>query len=160
MRLILQRVQSASVEVAGENLAAIEQGMLVLVGVEKGDSQEQAIWAANKLAGMRIFDDGQGRMNLDIMSVNGEILLVSQFTLAGSLEKGRRPSFDGAAPPAAAEPLVEELAENLERHGIQVSTGRFGAHMAVSLINDGPVTFVLDVPARSTTDSEQHKEIR
>jgi len=146
MRLILQRVKAASVEVAGERVASIGQGILVLAGIEKGDGVDQVIRAADKLAGLRIFEDDEGRMNLDTSMVNGAILLVSQFTLAGSLAKGRRPSFDGAAPATQAEPLVEALASRLRESGIDVETGRFGARMEVQLVNDGPVTFVLDVP--------------
>jgi len=147
MRLILQRVKSASVEVGEERVAAIGRGMLVLVGIENGDGMDQVTRAAEKLSNLRIFEDENGRMNLDAVEVQGSILLVSQFTLAGSLAKGRRPSFDGAAPAALAEPLVEALAERLRQSGITVETGRFGAHMEVELINDGPVTFILDVPA-------------
>ena len=146
MRLILQRVKSASVTVAGDRIAAIDHGMLVLVGIEKEDAAEQMSRAATKLAGLRIFEDDLGRMNLDTTAVGGSVLLVSQFTLAGSLEKGRRPSFDGAAPPELAEPLVEALADRLREYGIPVATGEFGAHMEVALVNDGPVTFVLDIP--------------
>ena len=146
MRLILQRVSSAAVEVAGDRLATIATGMLVLVGIEKGDGADQVIAAVEKIAGLRIFDDERGRMNLDIREVEGAILLVSQFTLAGSLVKGRRPSFDGAARPEDAEPLIEDLADRLRQQHIPVETGRFGAHMQVELINDGPVTFVLEFP--------------
>lgn len=151
MRLILQRVKSASVEVAHEKVAAIDHGLLVLVGIEKGDGMDQVIRAADKLVSLRIFEDDQGRMNLDTITVEGAILLVSQFTLAGSLAKGRRPSFDRAAPPAQAEPLVGALAARLSDSGIRVETGRFGAHMEVELINDGPVTFVLDLPSGAPT---------
>lgn len=146
MRLILQRVSSAAVEVAGDRLATIATGMLVLVGIEKGDGADQVIAAVEKIAGLRIFEDDRGRMNRDIREVEGAILLVSQFTLAGSLAKGRRPSFDGAARPEDAEPLIEDLADRLRQQHIPVETGRFGAHMQVELINDGPVTFVLELP--------------
>ena len=145
MRLILQRVSSASVEVGGDLLAKIGHGMLVLVGVEKGDSSDQVSAAVAKLSVLRIFEDDSGRMNRDIREAGGSILLVSQFTLAGSLSKGRRPSFDGAARPEDAEPLIEELADGLRNCQISVSTGQFGSHMQVELINDGPVTFVLDL---------------
>jgi D-tyrosyl-tRNA(Tyr) deacylase len=146
MRLILQRVASAAVSVAGEEVAAIGSGMLVLVGIEKGDRPAQVERAADKLAHLRIFEDNEGRMNRDVSAIDGSILLVSQFTLAGSLAKGRRPSFDRAAPAGDAEPLVQSLAAALRERGIPVETGAFGAHMAVRLVNDGPVTFVLDVP--------------
>ena len=146
MRLILQRVRSASVEVAGDRLATIARGMLVLVGIEKGDGTDQVVTAVDKLSGLRLFEDERGRMNLDIRAIEGAILLVSQFTLAGSLSKGRRPSFDGAARPEVAEPLVDDFADRLRQQHIPVETGRFGAHMQVELINDGPVTFVLEIP--------------
>lgn len=145
MRLILQRVSRATVRVDGETIGSIDRGMLVLVGVEKGDGPEQAEGAAAKLAGLRIFDDEEGRMNLDAAAVGGSFLVVSQFTLAGSLARGRRPSFDGAAPPEEAEPLVEVLCEALRGRGLPVATGRFRARMAIDLVNDGPVTFVLDL---------------
>lgn len=146
MRLILQRVSSASVEVAGDRLSKIDRGMLVLVGVEKGDSRDQVAAAVAKLAGLRIFEDESGRMNRDIRETGGAILLVSQFTLAGSLSKGRRPSFDGAARPEDAEPLIEQMAAGLRERQISVATGRFGAYMQVELVNEGPATFVLELP--------------
>ena len=151
MRLILQRVKSASVEVGREKVAGIEQGLLVLVGIEKGDGMDQVIRAADKLVSLRVFEDDQGHMNLDAAAVGGAILLVSQFTLAGSLAKGRRPSFDRAAPAAQAEPLVDALALGLAERGIRVETGRFGAHMEVALINDGPVTLILDLPSTAAS---------
>ncbi len=145
MRLLLQRVTSARVTVAGETVGEIGTGLLVLVGVAAGDTGRSASRAAEKLATLRTFADSDGRMNLDAAAVGGEFLIVSQFTLAGSLAKGRRPSFDGAAPPEVAEPLVEALAAELEDRGFRVGRGRFGAYMQVELVNDGPVTFVLDV---------------
>lgn len=146
MRLILQRVSRAAVRVEGETIAEIGPGMLLLTGVEKGDGATQVEKAAAKLAGLRIFEDGSGRMNLDSAAAGGSFLVVSQFTLAGTLAKGRRPSFDGAAPPEIAEPLVDALVSTLRQRGFEVATGCFGAHMEVELVNDGPVTFVLDVP--------------
>jgi D-aminoacyl-tRNA deacylase len=146
MRLVLQRVARASVRVGDEEVAAIGRGLLVLVGVERGDTRAQVAAAARKLGGLRLFEDGQGKMNLDLTAAGGAVLLVSQFTLAGSLARGRRPSFDGAAPPEAAEPLVAALASALAEQGVPVATGRFRAHMAVELVNDGPVTFVLEIP--------------
>lgn len=145
MRLVIQRVTAARVVVDGETVGEIGTGMLVLVGVEEGDDAEQMEAAAGKLAGLRIFEDEAGRMNLDARAVDGAFLLVSQFTLAGSLAKGRRPSFGKAAAPERAEPLFEELVERLRSEGLPVETGRFGAHMQVELVNDGPVTFVLEV---------------
>ena len=145
MRLLLQRVSSARVTVGGETVGEIGTGLLVLVGVAKGDTRQEASKAAAKLATLRTFADSEGRMNLDATAVGGEFLVVSQFTLAGSLAKGRRPSFDGAAPPEEAEPLVEALAAELEDRGFRVGRGRFGAYMQVELVNDGPVTFLLEV---------------
>ena len=145
MRLILQRVRSASVRVAGETISSIGHGMLVLVGVERGDESGAADRAVEKLAGLRLFEDESGRMNLDAAAVGAGFLVVSQFTLAASLRKGRRPSFDKAAPGEEAEPLVERLADGLRRAGFEVGTGRFGARMEVELVNEGPVTFVLEL---------------
>ncbi|MCB1036233.1 MAG: D-tyrosyl-tRNA(Tyr) deacylase [Acidobacteria bacterium] len=145
MRLILQRVSSSAVRVAGETVGSIGRGMLVLVGVEKGDGPAQVTAAAGKLAGLRIFEDEAGRMNLDPAAAGASFLIVSQFTLAGSLAKGRRPSFDRAEDPKIAEPLIESLIDDLRSRGFHVETGRFGAKMEVSLVNDGPVTFLLEV---------------
>lgn len=145
MRLILQRVSSAAVEVDGATVGAIGRGMLVLAGVERGDRPEEARAAAAKLAELRIFEDQDGKMNLDSAAAGGAFLVVSQFTLAASLARGRRPSFDRAAPAAEAEPLIAELIAELRARGFEVASGRFRAQMAVRLVNDGPVTFVLDV---------------
>lgn len=145
MRIVLQRVRSARVRVADETVGEIGLGMLALVGVETGDGPKQVAAAADKLSGLRIFEDDAGRMNLDARTVGGGFLLVSQFTLAGSLRRGRRPSFDGAAQPEVAEPLFEELVTRMREQGHRVETGRFGASMKVELVNDGPVTFVLEV---------------
>ena len=147
MRLVIQRVSRARVTVDGEEVGGIGRGLLVLVGVERGDGPAQAAAAATKLAGLRVFEDAAGKMNLSTAEVEGGFLVVSQFTLAGSLARGRRPSFDGAAPPDVAEPLVEALVAALRAAGLPVATGRFRARMAVELVNDGPVTFVLEVPA-------------
>lgn len=145
MRIILQRVERASVRVDGEVIGAIGRGVLLLVGIEKNDGPKDIEVAADKLAGLRIFEDGAGKMNLDLVAVDGEILLVSQFTLGASLAKGRRPSFNHSAPPDQARPMVDALMERLRSLGFTVEGGRFGAEMKVELINDGPVTFVLDV---------------
>ena len=151
MRLVIQRVTSASVLIKGategEVVARIGRGLLVLAGVERGDGVEQARAAAAKLAGLRVFEDEAGRMNLaiaDIAAAGGAFLVVSQFTLAGSVERGRRPSFDRAAPPDEAAPLIEVLVDDLRSRGFRVETGRFRAHMEVALVNDGPVTLVAD----------------
>lgn len=128
-----------------ETVGEIGRGLLVLAGVERGDGIDKVRAAAEKLAGLRVFEDEAGRMNLDAAAAGGAFLVVSQFTLAGSLARGRRPSFDGAAPPEEAAPLVEALVEDLRGRGFRVETGRFRAYMEVSLVNDGPVTFVLDL---------------
>lgn len=144
MRLVIQRVSQASVRVEGEVVGEIGRGLLVLVGVERGDRLEKVQAAAEKLAGLRVFEDEAGKMNLDLAAVGGAFLIVSQFTLAGSVARGRRPSFDRAAPPAEAEPLVDALAAGLRERGFPVETGRFRAMMEVALVNDGPVTLVAD----------------
>lgn len=144
MRLVVQRVSSAAVRVEGEAVGEIGRGLLILAGVERGDGMEKVRAAAEKLAGLRVFEDEAGKMNLDTAAAGGAFLVVSQFTLAGSLARGRRPSFDNAAPPEEAAPLVDALVEDLRGRGFRVETGRFRAYMAVSLVNDGPVTFVVD----------------
>ena len=145
MRLVLQRVASARVEVGAEVVGAIGRGLLALVGVEKDDGEAAVTKAVDKLAELRVFEDDHGRMNLAARDAGAAFLVVSQFTLAASLERGRRPSFDAAAAPAIAEPLIEMLIAGLRQRGYEVATGRFGAHMQVSLVNDGPVTFVLEL---------------
>ena len=144
MKGVIQRVSSASVRVEGETVGEIGRGLLVLVGVERGDGLEKVRAAAEKLTGLRVFEDEAGKMNLDVAAAGGAFLVVSQFTLAGSLERGRRPSFDRAAPPEEAAPLIDALVEDLRGRGFRVETGRFRAYMEVSLVNDGPVTFVVD----------------
>lgn len=144
MRLVIQRVSSAAVRVEGETVGEIGRGLLVLAGVERGDGMETVRAAAEKLAGLRVFEDEAGKMNLDTAAAGGAFLVVSQFTLAGSLARGRRPSFDNAAPPDEAAPLVDALVEDLRGRGFRVETGRFRAYMEVSLVNDGPVTFIAD----------------
>jgi len=146
MRLILQRTTRACVDVDGERVAAIGSGLVVLAGVEKGDSSGQVRAAARKILGLRIFEDEAGRMNLDLPAAAGAVLLVSQFTLAASTDRGRRPSFDRAADPDLARRLLDELAAVLRSAGVRVESGRFGARMEVELVNAGPVTFVLDFP--------------
>ena len=131
-------------KVAGEVVGEIGQGLLVFVGIERGDGPEKVRAAAEKLAGLRVFEDAGGKMNLDLAAVGGSFLVVSQFTLAGSLARGRRPSFDGAAPPDEARPLVEALVDDLRGRGFQVETGRFRAMMEVALVNDGPVTLIAE----------------
>jgi D-aminoacyl-tRNA deacylase len=132
------------VKVSGEVVGEIGRGLLVLVGIERGDGPPSVRAAAEKLAGLRVFEDEAGRMNLDLAAVGGAFLVVSQFTLAGSVTRGRRPSFDRAAPPAEAEPLVDALVTDLRNRGFRVETGCFRAMMEVALVNDGPVTLVAD----------------
>lgn len=144
MRAVIQRVRRAAVVVAGETVGAVEAGWLVLLGVGPADTPAEAAWLADKVAHLRAFEDDAGKMNRSVLDVGGGVLVVSQFTLYGDTRKGRRPSFTGAAPPAVAEPLVERFAAELRAVGLPVATGRFGADMQVELVNDGPVTFVLD----------------
>ncbi len=147
MRIVLQRVATASVVVGEEVVGGIGPGLLLLVGVAAGDGEEQVEEAARKVIGLRIFEDAEGKMNLDLAQAGGALLVVSQFTLLASTDRGRRPSFERAAPPVAAEPLIGRFVERLRAAGFQVETGRFGAHMRLALVNDGPVTLVLDFPA-------------
>lgn len=144
MRVVLQRAKQASVTVAGETVGAISHGYVLLVGVTHEDSEAQADWLADKIAGMRLFEDDEGKMNRGLQDVGGSILSVSQFTLYADTKKGRRPSFIEAARPDQAEPLWEYFNERLRSHGLAVETGCFGAMMDVQLINDGPVTIILE----------------
>jgi len=144
MRALIQRVSQASVSVEGEVVGAIDRGVVVLVGVTHSDTEEQARWLARKVAGLRIFEDREGKMNVGLLDVGGEALVVSQFTLYADCRKGRRPSFTDAAPPEAAEPLVERFAQALRDHHLPVEMGLFGAHMHVEIHNDGPVTILLE----------------
>ena len=145
MRIVLQRVKSASVSIEGTVVGEIEQGFLLLVGVGPDDTRDDASYLARKIAGMRIFSDENGKMNLSIDQVGGKILSVSQFTLFADTKKGNRPSFTGAASPEAANKLYEEFNEILRtEYGLIVETGEFAAEMQVSLVNDGPVTILLD----------------
>ncbi len=144
MRTVIQRVKRAKVEIEGEVYSQIEKGLLVLLGVEKGDTKEKVIWLANKTANLRIFPDAEGKMNLSVKDVAGEVLVVSQFTLASHIKKGNRPSFGNAAPENEAIPLYELFVETVGMQRIPVKTGVFGADMDVSLLNWGPVTFILE----------------
>lgn len=144
MRAVVQRVTSAQVEVGGEVVGSIEAGLLVLLGVAPTDSAAEASALANKLAGLRIFRDDDGKMNRSVADVGGGVLVISQFTLYGNARKGRRPSFVEAAAPEVAEPLVDAMVNEFVSLGLPTATGRFGADMAVSLVNDGPVTLVLE----------------
>ncbi|MEN8233832.1 MAG: D-aminoacyl-tRNA deacylase [Actinomycetota bacterium] len=145
MRIVLQRVGRASVDVDGETTGAIDTGLLALVGVADGDTEADARAAAAKIAGMRIFPDDDRKMNRSIVDAGGAVLLVSQFTLLADVRKGRRPAFNTAARPEQAVPILEELAAAIEEEGVAVEHGRFGAYMKVELLNDGPVTIVFDV---------------
>lgn len=144
MRVVIQRVSRASVTVAGRVTGSIGRGLLVLVGFAPPDGASQVEWMADKLVGLRIFSDEAGKMNLDLAAVGGAVLVVSQFTLYGDASKGRRPSFIGAAPPDVAIPLYQSFIAALRAKGLPVETGEFGAMMDVELVNDGPVTLILE----------------
>jgi D-tyrosyl-tRNA(Tyr) deacylase len=144
MRIVLQRVREASVEVAGETVGSIGCGLLLLLGITHADTTAQADFLAAKIAGLRIFSDEEGKMNRSVKDAAGSILVVSQFTLYGDTRKGRRPSFDAAAPPDQARTLYEYFVGRLRAEGLEVSTGVFQATMQVKLINDGPVTFIVE----------------
>jgi D-tyrosyl-tRNA(Tyr) deacylase len=144
MKAVIQRVISASVVVEGDTVGAIRHGLLVLLGVDKGDGESQADWLAEKIIGLRIFNDDGGKMNLSLGDVAGALLVVSQFTLAGNCAKGKRPSFDSAAPPDEGKRLYDYFVAAVRRLGPPVETGIFQADMQVSLVNDGPVTFILE----------------
>lgn len=144
MRAVIQRVSRAGVVVDGTRIAAIGSGLLVLLGVENGDDKRAAEYLAEKTAGLRIFTDAAAKMNRSVLDCDGEVLVVSQFTLLADCRKGRRPGFSAAALPEFAEPLCEYFVEQLKLHGVKVQTGRFRADMAVDLVNDGPVTILLD----------------
>jgi len=144
MKAVIQRVSYASVEVSGQIVGRIETGLVVLLGVAKGDGEADSRYLVEKIRTMRIFSDEQGKMNRSLADVGGSVLLVSQFTLLGRTTNGRRPSFDEAALPDEAKRLYERVATDLRELGTRVETGRFAEHMRVELLNDGPVTFVLD----------------
>ena len=144
MKAVIQRVSSASVSVDNTQISSINNGFLILLGVQQGDDEKDLEYLVNKTARMRIFKDDKQHMNLSIQDVNGEALVVSQFTLCADTRRGRRPSFIHAAPPEMAEQMYQQFCEQLRTAGVPVQTGRFGAMMDVSLINDGPVTIILD----------------
>lgn len=143
MKVLLQRVKRASVTIENNIYSEINQGILVFLGVEKNDSDSQAEFLASKISNLRIFNDSEGKMNLSIKDISGEILVVSQFTLASSCKKGTRPSFDNAKPPTEANEIYEKFISFVKQNNISVKTGVFGAMMDIELINDGPVTFIL-----------------
>jgi len=144
MRVVIQRVRRASVSVDGQVVGAIGAGLVILVGVREGDAEAQAAWLAQKVAHLRIFEDENGKMNRSLLEMGGSALVVSQFTLYGDAQHGRRPSFSEAARPEVAEPLIARFAELLRAEGVRVETGVFQAMMLVEIHNDGPVTLVID----------------
>jgi D-aminoacyl-tRNA deacylase len=145
LKIVLQRVKNASVTVSGEEISGIGPGLLLLVGIARGDGEAEANWLVEKVAGLRVFADDEGKMNLDVREAGGEILAVSQFTLLADTRKGKRPSFVEAAPPEEAEMLFDYFCEKLREAGVaSVETGSFGAMMDVTLVNDGPVTIILE----------------
>ena len=148
MRAVVQRVSEASVTVAGDVVGRIDAGLMVLLGVAEGDTEAETQWMADKLVGLRIFEDDDGKMNRSVVDAGGSILLVSQFTLLGDCRKGKRPSFIGAAAPEIAEALYERVAEQIRAAGVGVETGRFRTEMRVALVNEGPVTLIIDSPQR------------
>lgn len=145
MRIVIQRVKEASVKIDGEIVSSVQKGMLILAGIEDTDTQEDIDWLANKIVQLRIFDDENGIMNLPVSEINGEVLVVSQFTLYASTKKGNRPSYIHASKPDFAIPMYEKFILAIENAlGKKVGTGKFGAMMDVSLVNDGPVTIIID----------------
>ena len=145
MRLVIQRVTEASVVVEGAVIGAIQKGLMILVGIEDADTQEDIEWLAGKATNLRIFDDAEGVMNLSVKDIGGDILLISQFTLHASIKKGNRPSYINASKPPIAVPLYESMIKTLEKEmGKPIQTGKFGADMKVSLLNNGPVTIIMD----------------
>jgi D-tyrosyl-tRNA(Tyr) deacylase len=148
MRAVVQRVSSARVVVDGETTGEIGRGFLVLLGVAASDGDEDLRWLVDKVVGLRVFNDAEGKMNLALSEVGGEMLVVSQFTLLGECRKGRRPSFIDAAPPEMAERMYDQFVAAVQQRGIRTETGRFRTHMDVQLVNDGPVTLVIDSAER------------
>ena len=145
MKVLIQRVKRASVTIDGEVYSKIDKGILALVGIEKGDTEEQVQKSARKIVNLRIFPDENDKMNRSLIDVNGEMLIVSQFTLCGDCKKGTRPSFDNSAPPQIANDLYEKFISEVNSYNIKTGTGQFGASMDVELINDGPVTFMINI---------------
>ena len=144
MKVLIQRVKQASVTIEGKLFSEIQKGIMALVGIEKGDTLEQVQKSAKKIVGLRIFPDENDKMNKSLLDVNGEMLIVSQFTLCGDCKKGTRPSFDKSAPPQEANELYEAFVKEVNNYGIKTQTGKFGSMMDVQLINDGPVTFMIE----------------
>ena len=146
MKAVVQRVVQSDVKVKGQQIGAIKKGLLVLLGVGRDDTDKQVKWLAEKIVHLRIFEDQAGKMNRSLQDIGGSMLVVSQFTLLGDCRKGRRPSFAGAGPPELAEMLYEQFVTYVKQMGTDVATGEFGAMMQVSLINDGPVTLIIETP--------------
>lgn len=144
MKVVLQRVSEASVEVFDNTISSTGHGLLLLVGADKGDSEKNADFLSDRILGFRIFEDDDGKMNLSVKEIGGQLLAVSQFTLSADITKGRRPSFSTAMPPDQARRLFEYFVDKLKESGLDIKTGEFGARMKVKLVNDGPVTFVLE----------------
>lgn len=144
MKVLIQRVKNAGVNINGETVSSVSKGILALVGIEKGDTKEQVEKLAKKVVNLRIFPDENDKMNRSLLDIHGEMLIVSQFTLCGDCKKGTRPSFDKSAPPQIANELYEYFVTQVQSYAIKTGTGQFGAMMEVSLINDGPVTFMLE----------------
>ena len=144
MKIVLQRVSRASVTVKGEVIASVSKGLLILFGAEKNDDEDKVQFLAEKTLNLRVFPDEKGKMNLSCLDIGGEILIVSQFTLGGDFTKGRRPGFDNAADPDAAQSLYQKFIQQISVSRLKVATGEFGADMQVELVNDGPVTFTLE----------------
>jgi len=159
MRVLIQRIRKASVTVSGETVGAAGHGILIFLGVTHGDTRADADWLAKKAAGLRIFEDDEGKMNKSLLDIGGDALVVSQFTLYADCRKGRRPGFDTAGDPAVANELYEYFAEQLKAEGVgRVETGSFGADMLVSLENDGPATFLLSHPWEFSTTTNPEAE--
>ncbi|WP_082034029.1 D-aminoacyl-tRNA deacylase [Cohnella kolymensis] len=156
MKVVVQRVSEARVTVNGELAGQIGAGLMLLVGIGQEDGEKDTVWMADKLSGLRIFEDNEGKMNLSVQETGGAVLSVSQFTLYGDCRKGRRPNFMGAARPEHAERLYEHFNEQLRARGLQVQTGRFGAMMDVAIVNDGPVTLIVDTAAIESLGEWQH----
>jgi D-aminoacyl-tRNA deacylase len=148
LKLVIQRVKRASLTANGTVRATISRGLFILAGSCKTDTPEDAVYLAGKIAKLRIFEDEAGKMNLDVRDSGGEVLIASQFTLHANTRRGNRPSFDDAAPPSLAEPLIIMLADELKSHGVTVRTGVFGAHMEIDMLCDGPVTIIIDSDER------------
>jgi D-tyrosyl-tRNA(Tyr) deacylase len=149
MRVVLQRVTSCILKIEGQEYSRIGYGILILIGVEEADTPEDTEWLSGKIAGLRIFDDDQGVMNLDINEIGGDIMVVSQFTLHANIRKGNRPSYSKSARPDVAKPFYDAFIQSIEeRIGRKVATGQFAAHMELTLVNDGPVTIIIDTKNR------------